>query len=630
MESSPSDRVLLYRRLLIGALVLFGILLLMNLIWTAWMCDDAYISYRSVRNFVEGHGLTYNPLERVQSFTHPLWVIVLIPFYAITGEIYFTALFLSFLLTIGAFFMLSRRLGASPMLLLALVAAFCSHAFMDYSTSGLENPLTHLLLGIFIWEWSGKKRLHIIVLVASLALVNRLDTALFYFPAVALLFWEQRSWRSFKTVLLYGLPFILWETFSVFYYGFPFPNTAYAKLSTGIPSSDLWAQGFSYFAFTLQHDTVTSLVILAGIGLGLARPRLRPLGIGILLYVLYTMKVGGDFMGGRFFTAPFFLSLGVVGLFLKAHLNNGKAWLTPALTGGLLLLGLLVRLPALFVPLPTEQDVKTIINANGIADERTFYYPGTGFLNRINDLDRPIFRWGENGMKIKEKQLDLVVSYNMGFIGWYSGPENHLLDLLGLTDPLLARLPMVYDPKWRIGHYVRAIPKGYTTSILLPQPALEDSLANEYDRRLRLVTRGDLWDWNRIKQIARFNLGFNSHLIDVERHRFPIHQKTTLAVTGGKDGPRFSLADFQGLEVDFEGMRTVQKLGIRASFGNEFQVLLLKGKDVVWAEAFRLNKEEYPDGTILYDVGGLQADRAYLYPLAQEGLFQADWIWLED
>ena len=43
---------------------------------TAWMCDDAYISFRSADNLIHGFGLTWNIDERVQVFTNPLWTLL--------------------------------------------------------------------------------------------------------------------------------------------------------------------------------------------------------------------------------------------------------------------------------------------------------------------------------------------------------------------------------------------------------------------------------------------------------------------------------------------------------------------------------------------------------------------------
>jgi hypothetical protein len=48
--------------------------------------DDAYFTFRTIDNFVHGYGLRWNIAERVQAYTHPLWLLLLTPFYWITGE----------------------------------------------------------------------------------------------------------------------------------------------------------------------------------------------------------------------------------------------------------------------------------------------------------------------------------------------------------------------------------------------------------------------------------------------------------------------------------------------------------------------------------------------------------------
>jgi arabinofuranosyltransferase len=42
-----------------------------------WMSDDAYITLRTVDNFINGYGLTWNVNERVEVYTHPLWMLSL-------------------------------------------------------------------------------------------------------------------------------------------------------------------------------------------------------------------------------------------------------------------------------------------------------------------------------------------------------------------------------------------------------------------------------------------------------------------------------------------------------------------------------------------------------------------------
>ncbi len=61
--------------------VLFCLPWLVFLVWfaaEAWfLTDDAFISFRYVRNLIEGHGLVFNPGERVEGYTNFLWVLEL-------------------------------------------------------------------------------------------------------------------------------------------------------------------------------------------------------------------------------------------------------------------------------------------------------------------------------------------------------------------------------------------------------------------------------------------------------------------------------------------------------------------------------------------------------------------------
>ena len=52
-----------------------------------------------------------------------------------------------------------------------------------------------------------------------------------------------------------------------------------------------------------------------------------------------------------------------------------------------------------------------------------------------------------------------------GFTGFFSGRELHVMDNAGLGDPLMARLPMIAEPHWRIGHFRRAEPAGYADTL---------------------------------------------------------------------------------------------------------------------------------------------------------------------
>ena len=97
------------KRILIFLIFIFVCLIIKS----AWVCDDAYISFRTVYNFVNGYGLTWNIAERVQGFTHPLWLFVLSIFYFITREPFYTTVFVSLAFSIAAVIWFGFRLAKS-------------------------------------------------------------------------------------------------------------------------------------------------------------------------------------------------------------------------------------------------------------------------------------------------------------------------------------------------------------------------------------------------------------------------------------------------------------------------------------------------------------------------------------
>ena len=118
---------------------------------TTWLVDDAYITFRTADNFVHRYGLTWNVSERVQAYTNPLWLFLFSACYWLTEEAYYTPIFLSIAVSLTAAAVLVRCIARSAFsALLCLSLLLSSKAFVDYSTSGLENPLTHLLLALFL------------------------------------------------------------------------------------------------------------------------------------------------------------------------------------------------------------------------------------------------------------------------------------------------------------------------------------------------------------------------------------------------------------------------------------------------------------------------------------------------
>src|SRR5512147_2840646 len=92
---------------------------------------------------------------------------------------------------------------------------------------------------------------------------------------------------------------------------------------------------------------------------------------------------------------------------------------------------------------------KELMGAHGIADERPYYYPYSGFLRALQHVSISEHPWAVQGLEARRKHVPVVVRGDIGYFGFYAGPDVHVVDLWGLGDPLLARLPARTDVPWR-------------------------------------------------------------------------------------------------------------------------------------------------------------------------------------
>jgi arabinofuranosyltransferase len=479
---------------------------------TAWLSDDAFITFRTIDNLVGGYGLTWNTGERVQAFTHPLWLLLLAPFYAVTGDMYLTAILVSVVASVATVVLYAARLASSALpAMIGVAVLLFSKAFTDYSTSGLENPLTHLLLAVFLYDYLERGArpgsLLKLSLLAGLMTLNRMDTLLLILPALAFVFWQERSWRAAGSVLVGFLPFIAWELFALVYYGYALPNTAYAKLNTGIGAMDSFRQGLSYCLVTLNIDPLTLIAIAAGViaAIVVREPRQVCLAIGIVLYLLYVVRIGADFMAGRFFSA---------GLLAAVVLLTRLPGLTFRSSILVLLLIVLIGLASPRNPLLSGDGYGArlkYIDDTGVGDERAFYYEATGLLRYARDKRLPDHAWVDDGRAARERAAKrgpiVVVAENIGFFGFHAGPRVHVVDPMALSDPLLARLPIDRSLPWRIGHFKRAIPAGYVETLETGRNVIADREVAAAYERIALITRGPVLGRERLHAIVRGLIG---------------------------------------------------------------------------------------------------------------------------
>jgi arabinofuranosyltransferase len=490
-----------------------GMVFAIAVIRTAWVCDDAYFTMRTVDNFVHGFGPTWNIDERVQAFTHPLWMFILSIAYFATREAFYTNIFLSASISCVVFWLAVRAAPSRNLASFAVLSVLVfSKAFMDYSTSGLENPVTHLLLAAFMLlflrqdEHDNRKQVALMGLIAGLAALNRMDSLLFYLPALLYLIVRGRSWRNAGVLGLGFLPFVAWEIFSIIYYGFPFPNPAYAKLGTGIGQGELFAQGIQYFLHTLRIDPLTLAVIAAGLVLTVldGEWRERALVIGVTAYLCYVLWIGGDFMSGRFFSAALLVAV----FLLLRQFQNSSNWDGVALMA--LVAALLLFSPT--KPLDVFPHGVDLHMASGIEDERAFYFYSSSLVYSTREGPEPHHEWARKGMAIREAGTRVSVGAT-GFLGYFAGPYAHIVDDFGLGDPLLARLPFRASAGWKIGHFSRHIPPGYVETLESGENSIRSQSMAAYYGLIRQVTRDRIWSLERFKAIWWLNSGQAQKLI---------------------------------------------------------------------------------------------------------------------
>ncbi|HSY24188.1 MAG TPA: hypothetical protein VK841_18805 [Polyangiaceae bacterium] len=326
-----------------------------------WMDDDGFINLRIVRNWLHGDGPVFNPGERVEAATSPLWLTIL----ALTGRIgvrlEYTAVYGGIALTIAGLLLAEsaawrlarerqdeteptnqwQRIARVPLPIGALIYAVLPPAW-DYASSGLETGLALCWLGasyrVLVRAVTpgpvedARDRTVLAKTLAGAALLGlgplvrpEMGLASGGFLLLYLVATLARRRRgvfdgigsAVSISVSAALPPAAYQFFRMGYYGAWVPNTALAKEAfLGNPT-----QGFCYFKnffavyWTAWPAAVLAILVLVRlVTFGTSR---RWLSLAaILLPVLialgqiaYVVQIGGDYMHGRMFLPPVFTAL---------------------------------------------------------------------------------------------------------------------------------------------------------------------------------------------------------------------------------------------------------------------------------------------------------------------------------
>ena|GEM_PF-2529224 len=224
LKENPGDAAIVIGLALVGLMV--GI-------WASVIVmDDAMITFRVAENLAFGRGFVFNPGERVQVTTTPLYTMLLVPGVWILGSAPVASLWLN--LTLAAVmpvlaYIVGRRLtGRLTGIGGALFVTIAPFMVMSFS---MESYLyaTLILASVAAYVYDRYSLAGVLVGVTAL---TRGDAAL---SVAVLLGYDVVARRRLSWRLI--LPAIAvpagWYLFALFYFGSPFPATLAAKTAQG-------------------------------------------------------------------------------------------------------------------------------------------------------------------------------------------------------------------------------------------------------------------------------------------------------------------------------------------------------------------------------------------------------------
>ncbi len=302
--------------LLRALLALAGVVALLDA-WRyrGYLIDDTFISLRYARNLVDGHGLVFNVGEYVEGYTNFLFVLVA----ALCLRLGVDPIAATRVVSIGAALVAliclarletgrERRGPAWALLLLLPLETFAYWSVASFETmlfTGLFlAALSRLLLESARGRGHGSAALFVLlaltrpegvflfgVCTGCCWLVDTLRAADRWVPL--------RRHAGNAALFAFGFgPYFVWR---FWYYGRPFPNTFYAKVTGG--SAQL-VNGLHYLGeWATAHPPLAAALLLPlalvtrrGREAVRARPETAAVYLIALTHTAYIVSVGGDFM----------------------------------------------------------------------------------------------------------------------------------------------------------------------------------------------------------------------------------------------------------------------------------------------------------------------------------------------
>lgn len=271
--------------------------------------DDGLIYLRYIKNFHDGWGLVYNPGERFNGLTSPLFTYVVLAASFLFGNLQSTTTIVSALFLTCAAILGGKIFSKGKWESLFTAVVIGSFGYF-YSTFGMETPLFLMLIGLSLYLY--KVDSIYFVLALAFLVITRGEGVFLAMVIGADYLVKNRKLPNLKIVaialLIFSLPFV----FNYFYYGDFLPATASAKIGQG--KSGFWNNSFGFLNAAYLIDAVFSksnlaaliFLISAAYGVFTCLKDRMVIISSIFAVMLLSFYVGLNLPNYQWYYAPFF------------------------------------------------------------------------------------------------------------------------------------------------------------------------------------------------------------------------------------------------------------------------------------------------------------------------------------
>jgi arabinofuranosyltransferase len=415
--------------------------------------DDLFTSFRYIKNFINGNGLVYNTGEYVEGYTNFLWVMLLTLPAILNFDIVPLSQILSISFAVALFpvsLLISEQIKVEkeksiiptlfnciPLFLLALTGGV-----QYWSVSGMETSLFSFLILLstlsFIKGINKTQTDNSFVYFLVMASFTRPEGLVFFIIFMTYYIFNSLKKKGYNIKLLlsekrdistkliiYLIPVTIYLIFRIIYYGYPFPNTYYAKTSYELYYIE---RGLIYYWESLSQNMLYGIMIVIPI-IWLVFDKKKLAGIFLLyLFLSYSSIIiilGGDVLPFNRFLIPILpiiyilFSKSLQFLITKSLNIINEKWQS-------VISILLFLLIAAFSIVGYNSELPKINDRRDVEE---------GLVTKM----RIYAEWVNDQIKSTGKQKTVALS-TIGAFSYYS--DATVIDMIGLTDEYIAHNPV--------------------------------------------------------------------------------------------------------------------------------------------------------------------------------------------